>query len=117
MRIGVQTWGSEGDIRPMVALGHGLVQRGHEVELVYTDIANRRYEEVAASLGMTARAVATPVIADENELYEIGLRVINASNPLADGKIASSTGFSSRSKTILPSIRGLLALMTRRPIS
>ena len=87
MRIGVQTWGSEGDIRPMVALGHGLVQRGHEVELVYTDIANRRYEEVAASLGMTARAVATPVIADENELYEIGLRVINASNPLMDGKI------------------------------
>ena len=87
MKIGVQTWGSEGDIRPMVALGHGLVQRGHEVELVYTDIANRQYEHVAASLGMTARAVATPVIADENELYEIGLRVINASNPLVDGKI------------------------------
>ena len=87
MKIGVQTWGSEGDIRPMVALGHGLVQRGHDVELVYTDIANRQYEQVAASLGMTARAVATPVIADENELYEIGLRVINARNPLVDGKI------------------------------
>ena len=87
MKIGIQTWGSEGDIRPMVALGHGLVQRGHDVELVYTDIANRQYEQVAASLGMTARAVATPVIADENELYEIGLRVINARNPLVDGKI------------------------------
>ncbi|MSO36235.1 MAG: glycosyltransferase [Acidobacteria bacterium] len=87
MRVGIQTWGSEGDIRPLVALGHGLVQRGHEVELVYTDIADRHYVEVAASLGMTARAVATPVIADQNELHEIGLRVINASNPLADGKI------------------------------
>ena len=87
MRIGLQAWGSEGDIRPLVALGHGLVQRGHEVELVYTDIANRRYDAVAASLGFTARAVATPVIADESELYEIGRRVINARNPLVDGKI------------------------------
>jgi UDP:flavonoid glycosyltransferase YjiC (YdhE family) len=87
MRIGIQAWGSEGDIRPMVALGHGLVQRGHDVELVYTDIADRHYDAVAASLGFTARAVATPVIADLDELYEIGLRVINARNPLVDGKI------------------------------
>ena len=87
MRIGIQAWGSEGDIRPMVALGHGLVQRGHDVELVYTDIANRHYDQVAASLGFTARAVATPVIADLDELYEIGLHVINARNPLVDGKI------------------------------
>ena len=87
MKIGVQAWGSEGDIRPLVALGHGLVQRGHEVELVYTDIADRHYHQVASALGFTARAVATPVIADLDELYEIGLRVINAGNPLADGKL------------------------------
>ena len=53
MKIGMQAWGSEGDIRPMVALGHGLVQRGHEVELVYTDIADRHYDAVAAALGFT----------------------------------------------------------------
>jgi len=87
MRVGIQTWGSEGDIRPMVALGHGLVQRGHEVELVYTDIANRRYDEVAAALGMRARAVATPVIADQAELYEIGLGAIHTRNPLVQVKI------------------------------
>jgi sterol 3beta-glucosyltransferase len=87
MNIGIQTWGSEGDIRPMVALGHGLVQRGHQVELLYTEIARRNYDAVAASLGMAATAIATPVIADENELYEIGLRAINARNPLVDGKI------------------------------
>lgn len=87
MRVGIQAWGSEGDIRPMVALGHGLVQRGHTVELVYTDIANRHYREVAATLGMTARPVATPVIADENALYEIGLTAINTGNPLLQGKI------------------------------
>ena len=63
------------------------MQRGHEVELVYTDIADRHYGAVATALGFTARAVATPVIADLDELYEIGLRVINAGNPLADGKL------------------------------
>lgn len=87
MKIGIQAWGSEGDIRPLVAIGHGLVQRGHEVELVYTDIANRHYDAVAASLGMTARAVATPVIADETELYEIGLAAITTRNALLQGKI------------------------------
>jgi sterol 3beta-glucosyltransferase len=87
VRVGIQTWGSEGDIRPLLALGHGLVRRGHEVELVYTDIADRHYVEVAAALGFTARAVATPVIADVAELYEIGLSAINASNPLTQGKI------------------------------
>ena len=87
MRIGVQAWGSEGDIRPLIAIGHGLVRRGHQVELVYTDIADRHYGAVAASLGMTARAVATPVIASETELYEIGLKAINTSNPLIQGKI------------------------------
>jgi len=87
MKIGVQAWGSEGDIRPLVAIGHGLVQRGHEVELVYTDIADRHYGAVAAALGMTARAVATPVIASETELYEIGLTAINTSNPLIQGKM------------------------------
>lgn len=86
MKIGLQAWGSEGDIRPLVALGHGLVQRGHQVELVYTD-ANRRYDAVAAALGFTARAVATPVIADEAELYRIGLAAINTRNPLLQGKI------------------------------
>ena len=87
MRIGIQAWGSEGDIRPMIALGHGLVERGHEVELVYTDIADRRYEAVASALGVRARAVATPVVSDIAEMHRIGLKIINARDPLTDGKI------------------------------
>ena len=87
MRIGIQAWGSEGDIRPLIALGHGLVGRGHEVELVYTDIADRRYEAVASALGVRARAVATPVVSDIAEMHRIGLKIINARDPLTDGKI------------------------------
>lgn len=38
MRIGIQTWGTEGDIRPFLALSRGLVEAGHEVGLSYADI-------------------------------------------------------------------------------
>jgi UDP:flavonoid glycosyltransferase YjiC (YdhE family) len=31
MKIGLQTWGSEGDIQPFITLAGGLVCAGHEV--------------------------------------------------------------------------------------
>lgn len=89
MRIGIQTWGSEGDIRPFVALGHALATRGHHVELLYTEIGQRRYEDVARALGFTARAVASPVVADEAELFRIGLQAINARDQLQQGLLIS----------------------------
>jgi UDP:flavonoid glycosyltransferase YjiC (YdhE family) len=85
VRIGIQTWGSEGDIRPFIALGHALTARGHRVELLYTEIGDRRYEPVAESLGLVARAVASPVVADRARLYEIGLEAINARDQLQQG--------------------------------
>ena len=85
MRVGIQTWGSEGDIRPFVALGHALAARGHDVELLYTEISDRRYEGVATALGFTARAVASPVVPDPRELFEIGLTAINTRNQLQQG--------------------------------
>jgi sterol 3beta-glucosyltransferase len=85
MRIGIQTWGSEGDIRPFIALGSALTARGHHVELVYTEIGDRRYEAVARALGFSARAVASPVVAEAAELYEIGLKAINTRDQLQQG--------------------------------
>jgi hypothetical protein len=32
------------------------------VELLYTEIGDRRYDNVAAALGFTARAIASPVL-------------------------------------------------------
>jgi sterol 3beta-glucosyltransferase len=89
VRIGIQTWGSEGDIRPFLALGHALAVRGHDVELLYTEIGTRRYEDVARSLGFTARAVASPVVADEEELFRIGLKAINTRDQLQQGLLIS----------------------------
>jgi UDP:flavonoid glycosyltransferase YjiC (YdhE family) len=89
VRIGIQTWGSEGDIRPFVALGAALTKRGHFVELLYTEIGDRRYEAVAASLGFTARGVASPVVDDTQRVFDIGLKVINTRNQLQQGLIIS----------------------------
>ena len=90
MRIGIQTWGSEGDIRPFLTLGHALARRGHAIELLYTEIGDRRYEAVASSLGFMARAIASPVVADPQRLFEIGQKVINTSNQLEQGLIISN---------------------------
>ena len=43
MKIGLQTWGSDGDIRPFLALAGGLRARGHEVSLVITSVDNDDY--------------------------------------------------------------------------
>ncbi len=88
VRIGIQTWGSEGDIRPFLALGHALAKRGHQVEMVYTEIGDRRYEAVAAALGFTARAVASPVVSPERAI-EIGLQLLRTGDQLKQGLLIS----------------------------
>jgi sterol 3beta-glucosyltransferase len=90
VRIGIQTWGSEGDIRPFVALGAALRKRGHRVELVYTEIGDRRYDDIAASLGFTARSVASPIV-DPDRAIDIGLQVLNTRNQLQQGLIIART--------------------------
>jgi sterol 3beta-glucosyltransferase len=87
VRIGIQTWGSEGDIRPFIALGAALTGRGHHVELLYTEISDRRYEHVAAALGFTARAVASPVLKSREREYEVGLAAIGARDEFSQGLV------------------------------
>ena len=48
MKIGIQTWGSNGDIRPMIALAEGLKKAGHTVTLAVTSLDNRCYAEECA---------------------------------------------------------------------
>ncbi len=53
MRIGIQTWGSDGDIRPMIALASGLKQAGHEVTIMIASVDNKSYAGVCAKTGIT----------------------------------------------------------------
>jgi len=57
MKIGIQTWGSEGDIRPFVALAGGLAGAGHEVRLLYTSVENRDYSVYAERYGFESERV------------------------------------------------------------
>ena len=60
MRIGLQTWGSEGDVQPFIALAAGLARAGHEVTLVVTDNAGRDYSGLAQSFGFRLVDVRNP---------------------------------------------------------
>ena len=43
MKIGIQTWGSDGDILPFIALANGLKVADHNVTVVYTSVDNKDY--------------------------------------------------------------------------
>ena len=57
MNIGIQTWGSTGDIRPMLALADGLQQAGHNVTLVVSSIDNRSYEKSCQCMNINYRQI------------------------------------------------------------
>ncbi len=67
MRVGMQTWGTEGDVRPFFALGHALSARGHEVELVYTSVEGRDFGALAASCRVRATDVGSAYFREHRE--------------------------------------------------
>ena len=74
MKIGMQTWGSHGDVRPMLALAEGLAAAGHEVNLVITCINREDYRQVASRHGVKITMVASPVFEDV-EAAAVGKKV------------------------------------------
>ena len=57
MKIGIQTWGSQGDVRPFIALAAGLSSAGHEVTLAITEITNQDFTEFGERLNFSVRHV------------------------------------------------------------
>ena len=53
MKIGIQTWGSDGDILPFIALAIGLRRSGHKVTLVYTSVDNKDYSSFASDFDIS----------------------------------------------------------------
>ncbi|MDH4274118.1 MAG: hypothetical protein OEW08_03675 [Gammaproteobacteria bacterium] len=82
MKIGIQTWGSHGDIRPFIALGEGLQQVGHEVTLVITSIDNDHYRRLDIPSGMTIKMVSSPVISDDTRLRKIEEAIFSERDPI-----------------------------------
>lgn len=86
MKIGLQTWGSHGDIRPFIALAEGLRQDGHEVTLLITCVDSAIYESVTSASGVKIRVIASPVN-DPADAELIGMAAIKIRNPLTQMKM------------------------------
>jgi len=86
MKIGIQTWGTEGDIRPFIALAGGLSAAGHEVTLAVTEITNQRFTAYSERLGFTLRHVGH-IDMDENRFKELARDVFFTRNPVKKGDI------------------------------
>jgi sterol 3beta-glucosyltransferase len=88
MKIGIQTWGSHGDIRPFVALADGLQAAGHDVTLVVTCVDSERYNRLGTRTGFELRVVATPVIPDGKALEKIGETIVRERNAIRQTRLA-----------------------------
>ncbi len=87
MKIGIQTWGSEGDIRPFLALAAGLTRAGHQVTVVATDTEARSYHDLAIRHGFRLRMVATPVLKNPEQVDAIVETCVRAGNPAKQSRI------------------------------
>lgn len=67
MKIGMQTRGSRGDIRPFVALADGLRVAGHDVTLATTCVDGERPDAFRTGTNFKLEAVATPVISTASQ--------------------------------------------------
>lgn len=88
MKIGIQTWGSHGDIRPFIALAEALQLAGHDVTLVITCVDSDRYRELRTETGYTIRIVSTPVLSDMVLLEEIGEALLGERNAIKQTRLA-----------------------------
>ena len=86
MKIGIQTWGTEGDVRPFIALAGGLSAAGHEVTLAVTEITNQRFTSYGERLGFTLRHVGH-IDMDKDRFKELARQVFFAWNPVKKGDI------------------------------
>lgn len=82
MRIGIQTWGSYGDIRPFLAISGGLVAAGHEVTLYVTTIDDIDYTDTAHKLGVHLQMVGTIEMEARGYMIELGRKIVADRNPI-----------------------------------
>ena len=93
MRIGIQTWGSEGDTRPFAALASALVNSGHQVTLVIADNAGRDYSGLAEQGGFNLVSIANPEMPSPEKVTSVWRSLIDAGNPLKQAEIVLKYGF------------------------
>jgi UDP:flavonoid glycosyltransferase YjiC (YdhE family) len=81
MKIGLQSWGSTGDINPFLALAAALAAAGHAVTLAITSTERRDYALDGQRYGFAVRQVGH-IGKDVAELNALGMRMLKVRNPL-----------------------------------
>jgi len=109
MKIGLQSWGSEGDIRIFTSLAAGLSRAGHKVTLVITDNAGRDYSDIADRYGFALKALPGPPGFGPRELAKLWKSIIDAGNPLRQIDIILSSGFDPVTESMYEAARELCA--------
>lgn len=109
MKIGLQSWGSEGDVRPFLALAHGLKAAGHEVKLVITEVSDRNYENLTRALGLTVDWVATPVLTSPEAEAAVGKAMLEAANPMVQARAIIDGAFEPALEAIFAASQELAA--------
>ena len=61
MRIGIAGWGSEGDLRPLVALASRAKREGHEVQLLLSPVDTMNWAAVCRGQGLEPKLVPAKV--------------------------------------------------------
>jgi len=80
MKIGMQTWGSHGDMRPFLALAEGLQAAGHDVHLVLTCVDSGAYAGIVSKHGVRITVLASPVLTPD-QMEQQGRTVYGIRNP------------------------------------
>ncbi len=86
MKIGMQTWGSHGDVRPFLALAEGLQEQGYEVTLAITCIDSDKYTQIESAAGVKIIDVASPVFADAEAMQQAGETILLQRNPVKQAR-------------------------------
>jgi len=90
MKIGIQTWGSDGDIRPFFALANGLSTNGHDVTVCYTSVDRTDYSDLAVKLNVKSINVFPNPI---NDIHIIGKKITKTSNALKQCRLVFNNFF------------------------
>lgn len=87
MRVGLQTWGSYGDVRPFLALAEGLQSAGHDVTLAITSVGNVDYRASLTPGGVDMRMVSSPETMNGEELSDIERKIFGEPDPVRQTQI------------------------------
>lgn len=82
MHIGIQSWGTEGDLRPFLALGQALRARGHSVELLLTGVEGRDLSALIRAADVPVRLIDNGhFVAHRDELERLARDSLRLANP------------------------------------